>query len=303
MSLVPLITSSQPGWVQASGDGHGGHSTSVIGFAPLPETSRATNGSPESGSWHTFVWQSSDELLAPIQHLFTWMTVFGTVAIALLASLGYVAASRIVTPVRQLQQAARSIGRGELRSSISIQTGDELEDLAVEFNRMNKQLEAAFAGYKPGKFKNTGSGVPAAVHRSNTGRSPDAHSLGGCPGSRAVCESRCPSILQSSGTIQLRGAALHPAAPGSRESNKLRQEFRQADDGAPVAEGQPRAVCPAIPSRRPSNTNRLRAVLSCKWVRGCIIINGSVYRDDREKRTVSGSSSAIQPMKPDFRIS
>ncbi|HSA61667.1 MAG TPA: ATP-binding protein [Nitrospiraceae bacterium] len=145
-SLIPLVTPRQPGWVQAASDGHGGQSTSVIGFAPLPETSRATNGSPESGSWHTFVWQSSDELFLPIQHLFTWMTVFGTVAIALLASLGYVAASRIVTPVRQLQQAAQAIGRGELRTPIQVQTGDELEDLADEINRMNKQLEAAFAG-------------------------------------------------------------------------------------------------------------------------------------------------------------
>ena len=140
-SLIPLITPPHPGWVQAASDGHGGQSTSVIGFAPLPETSRATNG-----SWHTFVWQSSDELFAPIRHLFMWVTVFGTVAIALLASLGYVAAGRIVTPVRQLQQAAQSIGHGELRTSIQIQTGDELEDLADEFNRMNKQLEAAFAG-------------------------------------------------------------------------------------------------------------------------------------------------------------
>ena len=140
-SLIPLITPPHPGWVQAASDGHGGQSTSVIGFAPLPETSRATNG-----SWHTFVWQSSDELFAPIRHLFMWVTVFGTVAIALLASLGYVAAGRIVTPVRQLQQAAQSIGHGELRTPIQIQTGDELEDLADEFNRMNKQLEAAFAG-------------------------------------------------------------------------------------------------------------------------------------------------------------
>jgi signal transduction histidine kinase len=146
-SLIPLVTPQHAGWVQAPSDGHGGLSTSIIGFAPLPETSRATNGSIESGgSWHTFVWQSSDELFAPIQHLFTWVTVFGTVAIALLASLGYVAAGRIVTPVRQLQQAAQSIGRGELRTPIQIQTGDELEDLADEFNRMNKQLEAAFAG-------------------------------------------------------------------------------------------------------------------------------------------------------------
>jgi signal transduction histidine kinase len=145
-ALTPLVTPNHPGWVQASSDGHGGHATSVIGFAPLPETSRATNGSIDHGSWHTFVWQSSDELLAPIQHLFSWVMMFGAVAIVLLASLGYVAAGRIVTPVRQLQQAAQAIGRGDLRTPIHINTGDELEDLADEFNRMNQQLKAAFAG-------------------------------------------------------------------------------------------------------------------------------------------------------------
>ncbi|MDH5640728.1 MAG: HAMP domain-containing protein, partial [Nitrospira sp.] len=145
-NLVPLITPQEPGWVQASSDGHGGHSTSVIGFAPLPETSRATNGSLENGSWHTFVWQSSDEIFAPIKHLFTWFTLFGAVALLLLAGLGFAAAGRIVTPVRQLKEAAQAIGRGELRTPIDIRTGDELEDLANEFNRMNQQLNATFAG-------------------------------------------------------------------------------------------------------------------------------------------------------------
>lgn len=145
-SIIPLITPQHPGWVQVRSDGHGGQATSVIGFAPLPETSRATNGSLTHGSWHTFVWQSSDELFAPIRHLFVWVTVFGAVALVLLASLGYLAAGRIVTPVRQLQLAAQAIGRGDLRTPIHIQTGDELEDLAEEFNRMNSQLNAAFAG-------------------------------------------------------------------------------------------------------------------------------------------------------------
>jgi len=145
-SLVPLVTPLQPGWTNAPSDGHGGRSTSIIGFAPLPETSRNTNGAPEFGSWHTFVWQSSDELFGPIRHLLTWMTVFGLIAVALLATLGYLASTRIVTPVRQLQQAAQSIGRGELRQTIQIKTGDELETLAEEFNRMNRQLEAAFTG-------------------------------------------------------------------------------------------------------------------------------------------------------------
>ena len=145
-NLTPLITPKHAGWVQTSSDGHGGHATSVIGFAPLQETSRATNGSIDQGSWHTFVWQSSDEVFAPVQHLFSWVMMFGVFAIMLLASLGYLAAGRIVTPIRQLQQAAQAIGRGGLDRPIQISTGDELEDLAEEFNRMNTQLKAAFAG-------------------------------------------------------------------------------------------------------------------------------------------------------------
>jgi two-component system NtrC family sensor kinase len=145
-TLIPQVTVRQPGWVTADSDGHGGQGTAIIGFAPLPETSRATNGALESGAWHTFVWQSSDELFAPIRHLMMWMMILAGIALGLLATLGYFAASRIVTPVRRLQEAARLIGRGELQEPIQIHTGDELEELAVEFNRMNTQLEAAFAG-------------------------------------------------------------------------------------------------------------------------------------------------------------
>jgi two-component system NtrC family sensor kinase len=144
--LIPLVTPLQPGWVSAPSDGHGGQSTSIIGFAPMPETSRATNSDRGKSSWHTFVWQASDELFAPIRHFLTWMAVFSLVAVGLMTSLGYLAANRIVTPVRRLQSAAQLIGRGELRQPIDIQTGDEIQDLADEFNRMNCQLEAAFAG-------------------------------------------------------------------------------------------------------------------------------------------------------------
>jgi two-component system, NtrC family, sensor kinase len=144
--LIPLVTPLQPGWVSAPSDGHGGQSTSLIGFAPVPETSRATNDDRGKGSWHTFVWQASDELFAPIRHLLTWMAIFSLVAVGLMTTLGYLAAHRIVQPVRQLQAAAQLIGRGELQQPIDIQTGDEIQDLADEFNRMNRQLEAAFAG-------------------------------------------------------------------------------------------------------------------------------------------------------------
>jgi signal transduction histidine kinase len=144
-AVVALVTAPHPGSVKAPSDGHGGQGASIIGFAPLPETSRTTEAST-GRKWHTFVWQSSGELFAPVRHLLAWMTVFGLIAVGLLGSLGYVAASRIVTPIRRLQEAAKLIGRGELREPITIKTGDEIEDLAAEINRMHVQLEAAFAG-------------------------------------------------------------------------------------------------------------------------------------------------------------
>ncbi|HET8580477.1 MAG TPA: cache domain-containing protein, partial [Nitrospiraceae bacterium] len=144
--LIPLVTPIQPGWVNAPSDGHGGQTRSIIGFSILPETSRITGGSLEAGAWHTFVWQSSDELFAPVRHLLSWISVFGLIAVGLLGTLGYIAASRIVTPIRRLQEAAMLIGRGELHEPITIRTGDEIEDLAAEINRMNTQLQAAFAG-------------------------------------------------------------------------------------------------------------------------------------------------------------
>ena len=86
-----------------------------------------------------FVWQSSDELFAPIEHLFTWVAVFGLLSIILLGMLGYIAASRIVTPIRRLQETAKLIGRGDWQEPITIKTGDEIEELADEINRMNQK--------------------------------------------------------------------------------------------------------------------------------------------------------------------
>ncbi len=143
--IIPLVTLMQNGWTPAPSDGHGGVRSSIIGFAPLPTTSRITQNSTGMG-WHMFVWQSSDELFAPIEHLFTWVAAFGLLSITLLAGLGYLAASRIVTPIRRLQEAAKLIGHGTWQEPIIIKTGDEIEELADEVNRMNTQLAATFAG-------------------------------------------------------------------------------------------------------------------------------------------------------------
>jgi two-component system, NtrC family, sensor kinase len=144
-TLIGLVTEPRPGWVKADSDGHGGQGISVIGFSALPGMSHLTRESTGS-TWHTFVWQASEELSAPTHHFLGWLAGFSAVAMGLLGILGYVASGRIVTPIRSLQRAASLIGKGELKEPIAVHTGDELEQLADEMNRMNTQLEYAFSG-------------------------------------------------------------------------------------------------------------------------------------------------------------
>lgn len=52
---------------------------------------------------------------------------------------------RIMNPVTQLTAAAREVARGNFDQSISANTGDEVEELARQFNRMAKQLQESYS--------------------------------------------------------------------------------------------------------------------------------------------------------------
>lgn len=143
--LVGLVTPSEAGWVKTASDGHGNHTPSLVGFSPLADTNRMTVAST-GVAWHTFTWQASGELFAPMRRLFAWISAIGLAAIGLLATLGYVAAVRIVTPIRRLQEGAALIGRNELTAPIVVRTGDEIEQLADEINGMHGRLQRAFSG-------------------------------------------------------------------------------------------------------------------------------------------------------------
>jgi signal transduction histidine kinase len=62
---------------------------------------------------------------------------------ALLASL--LVARRVVRPLRILRQGVERIGSGDLDHRLEIKTGDEIQTLADEFNRMAGQLQESYA--------------------------------------------------------------------------------------------------------------------------------------------------------------
>ncbi len=94
--------------------------------------------------WRVFVEQPLREAFAPF-HSSVWRTalfiLFG-LGLAVLTSL--LLARKMVTPVRALQDGAARIGAGALDQRIIVNTGDELEALAEEFNRMTVQLRDSY---------------------------------------------------------------------------------------------------------------------------------------------------------------
>ncbi|HJY83844.1 MAG TPA: ATP-binding protein, partial [Candidatus Binatia bacterium] len=100
---------------------------------------------PELG-WAVLVERPTAEAYAPLYAsiLRTSILLLLGLGMAILASL--LISRRVVRPVEVLRQGAAHIGAGALDHRIEVRTGDELEALATEFNRMAAQLQESYAG-------------------------------------------------------------------------------------------------------------------------------------------------------------
>jgi signal transduction histidine kinase len=95
--------------------------------------------------WWVFAEQPLGEALAPL-YASAYRTVallLAGVAFSVLASL--LLARRMTTPIQALEAGAARIGAGALDQRIDVKTGDELEGLADQFNRMAGQLHESYA--------------------------------------------------------------------------------------------------------------------------------------------------------------
>ena len=96
--------------------------------------------------WTVFVELPLAEAFKPIYASIQRMGLLllaGLVA-SMLAS--FFLARLMVRPIRALQEGAAQIGAGNLDQEIAVTTGDELESLAGQFNRMAAQLKESYAG-------------------------------------------------------------------------------------------------------------------------------------------------------------
>jgi signal transduction histidine kinase len=96
--------------------------------------------------WAVFIERPVGEAYAPIYAslLRTSILLLIGLGVALLAS--FFVARRVVWPLETLRQRVEQIGRGDLNARLEIKSGDEIEILADEFNKMAAHLRDAYTG-------------------------------------------------------------------------------------------------------------------------------------------------------------
>ena len=123
-AVVPVTVTKDAGGIEV-----------VTAFAGVDQT-----------GWKVFVEQPVAEVTARLNDSI-WRTailLLGGLLISILAALFL--ARGMTRPIRTLQEGAQRIGAGELDHRIDVNTGDELEGLAGNFNRMTEQLRESYAG-------------------------------------------------------------------------------------------------------------------------------------------------------------
>jgi signal transduction histidine kinase/CheY-like chemotaxis protein len=83
--------------------------------------------------------------IALLQSLLT-VAGIGLLLVAITLIAGWFITNRMLQPVRQLRHGAARLGAGDLTQRISVDTGDELEALASQFNDMATRLQESYAG-------------------------------------------------------------------------------------------------------------------------------------------------------------
>ncbi|MDC7784475.1 ATP-binding protein [Rhodoplanes sp. TEM] len=94
--------------------------------------------------WLVLVEQPLSEAFKPFYVLLLRIAGLILLCILLAVLAGVLLARRMVVPIRALAAGAARLGAGDFSQRIEVRTGDELEALADEFNRMAAQLDQSY---------------------------------------------------------------------------------------------------------------------------------------------------------------
>jgi PAS domain S-box-containing protein len=109
----------------------------VTYFAPVPKT-----------GWGFLVEQQRSTVIDFYRRYFQLQTVLFGLALLVPAGLVALGVRHITEPIRRVTTASRQIATGDLQQVVHVRTGDELEELANQFNRMSAQLRESYNALK-----------------------------------------------------------------------------------------------------------------------------------------------------------
>jgi signal transduction histidine kinase/HAMP domain-containing protein len=95
--------------------------------------------------WGVILEEPLDAALANVEILKRYATVLLVVGLALGAVIIAWVSNKMTGPILELRQSAAKIGAGDLERRTNIKTGDEIQDLADEFNKMTDALQNSYA--------------------------------------------------------------------------------------------------------------------------------------------------------------
>jgi nitrate/nitrite-specific signal transduction histidine kinase len=90
--------------------------------------------------WIVFISQDANEVFAPLRRLIFQMIFMLCLLLLLVVLNGMVFSGMFVRPLKKIRRATREIGEGDFDCKVSVDTGDEIEDLADSLNVMSEKL-------------------------------------------------------------------------------------------------------------------------------------------------------------------
>jgi nitrate/nitrite-specific signal transduction histidine kinase len=106
----------------------------VAAYAPVP-------GTP----WGLVIQEHWDSLASASQTYGQYLILLLGLGVALPALVVWVGVRRITRPIEDLISGAKAVAGGDFSQKISAHSGDEIEELAVQFNAMASQLRESYA--------------------------------------------------------------------------------------------------------------------------------------------------------------
>jgi signal transduction histidine kinase len=120
-------------------------SFALTAYDPMGGSVLTAYASIESLGWKVFVEQSFDEVFETLNAAILRSVLLIAAGLLISALVALWLARSMVHPIRVLQDGAQRIGAGDLSQRIEVRTGDELQTLAEQFNRMSAQLRESYA--------------------------------------------------------------------------------------------------------------------------------------------------------------